>query len=113
MQTSGVALYLVQLFASLFLAILFVQSGVDKIVDRPGNLEWLKGHFAKSPLAGMVPLLLTVITILETAAGVLSAILRLRFTAQPYLPRRSPRSFSVNGWPRNTPARRFSSRISF
>jgi uncharacterized membrane protein YphA (DoxX/SURF4 family) len=74
MQTSGVALYLVQLFASLFLAILFVQSGVDKIVDRPGNLEWLKGHFAKSPLAGMVPLLLTVITILETAAGVLSAI---------------------------------------
>ena len=32
------------------------------------------GHFAKSPLAGIVPLLLVVITILETAAGALSAI---------------------------------------
>jgi hypothetical protein len=37
-------------------------------------LEWLEGHFAKSPLAGIVPLLLTVITIVEVAAGVLSAI---------------------------------------
>ena len=63
-----------QIFASAFLAILFLQSGIDKIVDRYGNLEWLKGHFAKSPLAGIVPALLTAITILETAAGALSAI---------------------------------------
>ena len=56
------------------LAILFVQSGVDKIVDRRGNLEWLSGHFSKSPLAGMVPALLIAITILELAAGVLSAV---------------------------------------
>ena len=56
-----------------FLAILFLQSGIDKIVDRRGNLEWLKGHFAKSPLAGTVPALLTAITILEVAAGALSA----------------------------------------
>jgi hypothetical protein len=34
-----------------FLAILFLQSGIDKVVDRRGNLEWLNGHFAKSPLA--------------------------------------------------------------
>src|SRR2546421_9608013 len=63
-----------QILASAFLAILFLQSGIDKIVDRRGNLEWLKGHFAKSPLAGTVPALLTAITILETAAGALSAI---------------------------------------
>ena len=63
-----------QIFASGFLAILFVQSGIDKIIDRRGNLEWLKGHFAKSPLAGIVPALLTTITILELAAGALSAI---------------------------------------
>ena len=63
-----------QIFASAFLAILFLQSGIDKIVDRGGNLEWLKGHFAKSPLAGVVPALLICITILEIAAGALSAV---------------------------------------
>ncbi len=63
-----------QIFVSAFLAILFLQSGIDKVVDRSGNLEWLKGHFAKSPLAGMVPLMVAGITILEIAAGALSAI---------------------------------------
>jgi len=68
------ATYLMQIFASAFLAILFLQSGIDKIVDRRGNFEWLKGHFAKSPLAGIVPALLIGITILEVAAGALSAV---------------------------------------
>jgi diacylglycerol kinase len=68
------AMYLMQIFASAFLAILFLQSGIDKIVDRGGNFEWLKGHFAKSLLAGIVPALLICITILEVAAGALSAV---------------------------------------
>ena len=68
------ATYLMQIFVSAFLAILFLQSGIDKIVDRRGNFEWLKGHFAKSPLAGIVPALLICITVLEVAAGALSAI---------------------------------------
>jgi hypothetical protein len=68
------ATYLMQILASAFLAILFLQSGIDKILDRRGNFEWLKGHFAKSPLAGIVPLLLISITILEVAAGALSAV---------------------------------------
>src|SRR5436309_3415251 len=66
--------YLLQIFASGFLAILFLQSGIDKVVDRRGNLEWLKGHFAKSPLSRFVPVLLTAITFLEVVAGALSAI---------------------------------------
>ena len=65
---------MIQILASAFLAILFLQSGIDKVIDRRGNFEWLKGHFAKSPLAGTVPALLICITILEIAAGVLSAI---------------------------------------
>src|SRR4029079_16684278 len=68
------AVYLMQILASAFLAILFLLSEIDKIVDRRGNFEWLKGHFAKSPLAGIVPALLICITILEVAAGVLSAV---------------------------------------
>jgi hypothetical protein len=67
-------MYLLQIFASAFLTILFLQSGIDKIVDRRGNLEWLTAHFAKSPLGGIVPAMLTAITILEIAAGALSAI---------------------------------------
>src|SRR3954451_6793845 len=68
------ATYLLQIFASAFLAILFLQSGIDKVLDRRGNYEWLKGHFAKSPFAGIVPALLVCITILELAAGALSAV---------------------------------------
>jgi diacylglycerol kinase len=74
MQMSGITLYLLQILVSAFLAILFLQSGVDKIVDRRGNLDFLKGHFAKSPLAGIVPLMVTAITILEVAAGALNGI---------------------------------------
>ena len=73
-HTTAGAIYLMQILASAFLAILFGQSGIDKVVDRRGNLDWLKGHFAKSPFAGIVPVLLTVLTILEVAAGALSAI---------------------------------------
>ncbi len=68
------ATVLLQLLDSAFLAILFLQSAIDKIADRRGNLQWLTGHFAKSPLRGAVPLLLTSITILEMAAGILSAV---------------------------------------
>jgi hypothetical protein len=73
-QTSVGPILLLQIFVSALLAILFLQSGIDKIVDRRGNFEWLKGHFAKSQLAGIVPALLICITILEVAAGALSAI---------------------------------------
>jgi hypothetical protein len=74
LHTFAGAIYLMQIFTSAFLAILFLQSGIDKVADRRGNLEWLKGHFAKSPLAGIVPAMMTVITILEVTAGALSAI---------------------------------------
>jgi diacylglycerol kinase len=74
LHTSEEATYLLQIFVSAFLAILFLQSGINKVVDRRGNLDFLKGHFAKSPLAGMVPLMVTAITIVEIAAGALSGI---------------------------------------
>lgn len=66
--------WLLQILVSIFLAILFLQSGIDKVADRRGNLEFLRGHFAKSPLAGMVPFLVTIVSILEIVAGGLSAI---------------------------------------
>jgi hypothetical protein len=71
---SGMTLLLLRILVSAFLAILFLQSGIDKLVDQRGNLEWLKGHFAKSPLARFVPVLLLVLAILEISAGALSGI---------------------------------------
>jgi hypothetical protein len=59
---------------SVFHAILFLQSGIDKIVDRAGNMSWLTGHFAKSPLAGVVGPMLSLITLIEVSAGALSAV---------------------------------------
>jgi hypothetical protein len=58
LHTPAGATYALQALVSAFLAILFLQSGADKVVDRRGNIEYLKKHFAKSPLAGtVVPML--------------------------------------------------------
>jgi hypothetical protein len=53
-------------------AVVFLQSGLDKVFDWKGNLGWLTGHFSKTFLAGMVPVMLATITVMELAAGLLS-----------------------------------------
>jgi len=75
------------LFAALLVSILFIQSGLDKIFDRRGNLEWLTGHFSKTFLAPLVPILLVTITVMELAAGVLCAtgIVYFLFTSSAVL----------------------------
>ena len=67
-------LNIVQSLIGFFLSIALLQSGLDKIIDRKGNLEWLSGHFSNSPLRGLVPLLLNVVTVLEIFAGSCSLI---------------------------------------
>ena len=74
LHTPESAYYILQILISAFLAILFLQSGVDKIVDRAGNRAYLDQHFAKSPLAGTVGPMFAVVTILEVAAGALSGV---------------------------------------
>ena len=74
LRSPGWTIYLLQLLVSAFLAVLFLQSGLDKVFDRAGNRAYLDQHFARSPLARTVgPMFLTV-TILEIAAGFLSGI---------------------------------------
>ena len=68
------AFYIMQILVSAFLAILFLQSGLDKVVDRRGNRAYLEQHFAQSPLAGTVGPMLVVVTILEVSAGALSGV---------------------------------------
>lgn len=62
------------LFGALLVSILFVQSGLDKVFDWKGNLEWLTGHFSKTFLRGTVPPMLATITVMELVTGFLSAI---------------------------------------
>lgn len=65
---------LLQLAFGAMVAILFLQSGLDKVFNWKDEKEFLAGHFQKSILKGTVPLLLPVITVMEIAAGTLSAI---------------------------------------
>lgn len=55
-------------------AILFLQSGLDKLFNWKSEKKYLTGHFAKSPLRGSVPMLLPAITVIELSAGACSAI---------------------------------------
>lgn len=65
---------LLRILVSLFISILFIQSGLDKVIDWKGNVSYFTKHFAKSPLKGSVPMLMPIITIFEVGAGFLSLI---------------------------------------
>lgn len=67
-------LHLIQLLVASFLGILFLQSGLDKVLDSAGNLEYLASHFEKSPLAPLVPRMFALITVIEVLAGAASAL---------------------------------------
>lgn len=73
MNTAAVIANLPALFAALLVAILFIQSGLDKVFDWKGNIEWLTGHFSKTFLSGMVPMMVATITVMELATGLLAA----------------------------------------
>jgi uncharacterized membrane protein YphA (DoxX/SURF4 family) len=57
-----------------FLTITFLQSGYDKIFYWKDNVEWLKGHFAKTQLKNHVPLALFHILVLELLSTILCAV---------------------------------------
>lgn len=73
MNTTEIFRNLPALFCALFVAILFIQSGLDKVFDWKGNLDWLTAHFSKSLLAPFVKPMLATITLMEVATGFLSA----------------------------------------
>ncbi|HZW90507.1 MAG TPA: DoxX family protein [Myxococcaceae bacterium] len=66
--------WLLQALPTAFLAILFLQSGIDKIIDFRGNQGYLSQHFDRSPLRGVVTPMLVTLTIVEVSAGVLCGV---------------------------------------
>ena len=57
-----------------FLAITFLQSGYDKLFYWKDNVDWLKGHFAKTQLKNHVPLALLHVLILELISTILCVV---------------------------------------
>lgn len=55
----------------LLMAVLLGQSGLDKVTDFRGNLEWMTGHFSKTILKNIVRPSLIMITALELASALL------------------------------------------
>ena len=62
---------LIQSLIGVFISIALVQSSIDKLIDRKGNLEWLSNHFSDTILRNFVPLVLLIITITELFSGLL------------------------------------------
>jgi len=67
------ATWIAQILSSAFLAVLFLQSGLDKVFDWEGNKGYIGSVFAKTPLASMSTAMLLQITVLEVTVGVASA----------------------------------------
>jgi len=62
---------LISSLIGIFISIALLQSGIDKVLDRKGNLSWLTDHFSNSILKNNVSLLLLTITIMELLSGFL------------------------------------------
>ncbi len=65
---------LIRVFLSLFIAILFIQSGLDKVFNWKEEKDFYHSHFSKSMLKDSISLLMPVLTIFELAAGLVSGI---------------------------------------
>lgn len=68
-----VGIWLAQAAVGSFLAVLFLQSGLDKVFDWSGNKAYISGYLEKTPFRPVSGFLFLVITLLEVAAGIVSA----------------------------------------
>jgi hypothetical protein len=66
--------FIVSILVTAYLAVLFLQSGIDKVLNYAGTKAYLDAYFKHTPLAPTVGILTPVITVLEVLAGVLCAM---------------------------------------
>ena len=67
------AIEIVQILSSIFFAIVFFQSGIDKIIDRKGNLNFFENHFKNTLFHKIYTHALTILMLLELIAAILCA----------------------------------------
>lgn len=65
---------MIRITVSIFLATIFLQSGLDKILNWDAELEWMAKQFENTPLASSLQIGLFLVTILEILGGGLSAL---------------------------------------
>jgi len=63
-----------QILILAFLAITFLQSGLDKLFDWKGNLMFLQEHFTKTFLKNSISLFLGILTFFEILVGILNVV---------------------------------------
>jgi uncharacterized membrane protein YphA (DoxX/SURF4 family) len=67
--------WMLQMLPVAYLAITFLQSGLDKVFDWKGNLAWQTQLFSKVPLLrGQMKPMLLMLTVMEVVAGALCAV---------------------------------------
>lgn len=66
------ALMFVRIGFAAFFAILFIQSGSDKVINFRENMTYIVAHFSKTTLNGVAPMLFILLTISEVLAGLIS-----------------------------------------
>jgi len=69
-----VSVNIASILVLVLLAVTFIQSGYDKVMDWKGNIEFLKEHFANTSLKNHVPLALLHILTLELISGILCIV---------------------------------------
>ena len=64
---------IVQILSSIFFAIVFFQSGIDKVIDRKGNINFFENHFKNTLFHKIYAQALTALMLLELIAASLCA----------------------------------------
>ena len=64
-------LVLGQIFIAFFISIVFLQTEIDKILNRKENLEFFKGHFSNTIFKKLYSVLLSILTLLELTGGLM------------------------------------------
>ncbi len=67
------AIEIVQILSSIFFAIVFFQSGIDKVIDRKGNINFFENHFKNTLFHKIYAQALTALMLLELIAASLCA----------------------------------------
>jgi uncharacterized membrane protein YphA (DoxX/SURF4 family) len=71
--SNQIGFFVAQVLVAAFLAVLFLQSGLNKVLDWSGNRAYIASVFEQTPLRRFSALMLLTITVMEVGAGVLSA----------------------------------------
>ena len=70
MEPKTIAYFLILIFFS----IVFIQSGIDKVVDKKGNMSFLLSHLGKAFPLTLIKIAFYVVTFLELVSGLLCGL---------------------------------------